>query len=83
MRITTDTERVAVLTIKSEVVRSAGEYLHGQGFIEILPVLLSPITDPLRHETYDGKVDYYGVPYQLTNRWRCGPFPGSSVSHPT
>ncbi len=66
MRITTDTERVAVLTIKSEVVRSAGEYLRGQGFIEILPVLLSPITDPLRHETYDGKVDYYGVPYQLT-----------------
>jgi len=52
--------------IKSEIVRSAGEYLRGQGFIEILPVLLSPITDPLRHETYDGKVDYYGVPYQLT-----------------
>lgn len=66
MRITTNEERVAVLTIKSEIVRSAGEYLRGQGFIEILPVLLSPITDPLRHETYDGKVDYYGVPYQLT-----------------
>ncbi|MCK5246409.1 asparagine synthetase [Candidatus Bipolaricaulota bacterium] len=66
MRITKDKERVAVLTIKSEIVRSAGEYLRGQGFIEILPVLLSPITDPLRHETYDGKVDYYGVPYQLT-----------------
>ena len=66
MRITTDKERVAVLTIKSEIVRSAGEYLRGQGFIEILPVLLSPITDPLRHETYDGKVNYYGVPYQLT-----------------
>ena len=66
MWITEDKERVAVLTIKSEIVRSAGEYLRGQGFIEILPVLLSPITDPLRHETYDGKVDYYGVPYQLT-----------------
>ncbi|MEE8594022.1 MAG: asparagine synthetase A [Candidatus Bipolaricaulota bacterium] len=66
MRITEDKERVAVLTIKSEIVRSAGEYLRGQEFIEILPVLLSPITDPLRHETYDGKVDYYGVPYQLT-----------------
>jgi len=66
MRITTDKERIAVLTIKSEIVRSAGEYLRRQGFIEILPVLLSPITDPLRHETYDGKIDYYGVPYQLT-----------------
>jgi len=66
MKITTDKERIAVLTIKSEIVRSAGEFLRAQGFIEILPVLLSPITDPLRHETYDGQVDYYGTPYQLT-----------------
>ena len=66
MRITKGTERVAVLTIKSEIVRSAGEFLRGQGFTEILPVLLSPITDPLRHETYDGQVDFYGTPYQLT-----------------
>jgi len=66
MKITTDKERVAVLTIKSEIVRSAGEFLRSAGFTEILPVLLSPITDPLRHETYDGQVDFYGVPYQLT-----------------
>ncbi|MFC2095420.1 asparagine synthetase A [Candidatus Bipolaricaulota bacterium] len=66
MKITTESERVDVLTIKSEIVRSAGEYLRRQGFIEILPVLLSPITDPLRHETYDGEVDFYGTPYQLT-----------------
>jgi len=66
MRVTKETERVAVLTIKSEIVRSAGAYLREQGFVEILPVLLSPITDPLRHETYDGQVDFYGTPYQLT-----------------
>ncbi len=66
MRITKDIERVAVLTIKSDIVRSAGAFLRSEGFTEILPVLLSPITDPLRHETYDGKVDFYGTPYQLT-----------------
>lgn len=66
MRITTDRERVAVLTIKSEAIRSASAFLRSEGFTEILPVLLSPITDPLRHETYDGKVDFYGEPYQLT-----------------
>ena len=65
MRIRTEAERVAVLTIKSEIVRSAGEYLRTEGFTEILPVLLSPVTDPLHHETYDGAVDFYGVPYQL------------------
>ncbi len=66
MRVAKDTERVAVLKIKSEIVRSAGEYLREQDFIEILPVLLSPITDPLHHETYGGTVDFYGRPYQLT-----------------
>ena len=66
MRITKETERRAVLTLKSEIVRTAGQFLRERGFIEILPVLLSPITDPLRHETYDGQVDFYGTPYQLT-----------------
>ncbi|HUT87387.1 MAG TPA: asparagine synthetase A [Candidatus Heimdallarchaeota archaeon] len=66
MRVFTDDQRVCVLTIKSEIMRSAGAYLRQQGFIEILPVILSPITDPLHHETYGGAIDYYGQPYQLT-----------------
>jgi len=56
MRICTDSERVSVLKIKSEIVRAAGAYLREQGFIEILPVILSPVTDPLSHETYDGAI---------------------------
>lgn len=66
MQVFTDDQRVCVLTIKSEIMRSAGTYLRQQGFIEILPVILSPITDPLHHETYGGSIDYYGQPYQLT-----------------
>ncbi len=66
MRIRTEEERAAVLTIKSEAVRSAGAFLRENGFTEVLPVLLSPMTDPLHHETYSGVVDYYGAPYQLT-----------------
>jgi len=62
----TKREMVAVLRIKAEIVRAAGSYLREQGFTEILPVLLSPVTDPLHHDTFDGTVDYYGVPYQLT-----------------
>ena len=65
MRVTTDGERVAVLTLSSEIVRAAGAFLRGEGFLEILPVLLSPITDPLHHETYAGNVDFYGAPFQL------------------
>lgn len=66
MSVCTDSKCVCVLRIKSEIMRSAGAFLREQGFIEILPVILSPVTDPLHHETYDGAVDYYGSPYKLT-----------------
>lgn len=66
MHISTASKRLCVLAIKSEIMRSAGTYLREQGFIEILPVILSPVTDPLHHETYGGAIDYYGRPYQLT-----------------
>jgi len=55
-----------VLQVKSEIMRAAREYLRSRGFVEILPVILSRVTDPLHHETYDGTVDYYGRPYTLT-----------------
>jgi len=65
MRIVTERERVAVLTLSSEIMRAAGAFLRDEGFLEILPVLLSPITDPLHHDTYAGTVDFYGTPFQL------------------
>ncbi len=57
---------VAVLKVKDEIMQSGREYLRQQGFTEILPVILSPITDPLHHDTFDGTVSFYGHPYQLT-----------------
>jgi asparaginyl-tRNA synthetase len=62
----THEQQVAVLEIQSEILRAAGAHLREEGFTEILPVLLSPITDPLHHETFDGTVSYYGIPYRLT-----------------
>ncbi len=66
IRLSCEQDRVAVLRIQSEVLAAAGAFLRREGFFEILPVLLSPMTDPLHHETYSSVVDYYGVPYQLT-----------------
>ncbi len=66
MRLMSERQKAAVLKIKSEIVHAAGQYLREEGFVEILPVLLSPITDPLHHETYGGAIDYYGTPYHLT-----------------
>lgn len=61
-----ETRLIDVLTVKDEIMYAAREYLRQQGFIEILPVILSPITDPLHHDTFDGTVSFYGSPYQLT-----------------
>ncbi len=66
MRLITESHRVSVLKIKSEIMRAAGAFLRTEGFVEILPVILSPITDPLHHETFDGGVNYYGKTFQLT-----------------
>jgi len=66
MRVNSPEEQVAVLKIGSEILRAAGVRLREEGFVEILPVLLSPITDPLHHETYAGAIDYYGTRYELT-----------------
>lgn len=57
---------VAVLRVKDEIMQSGRQYLRQQGFTEILPVILSPVTDPLHHDTFDGTVSFYGHPYQLT-----------------
>jgi asparaginyl-tRNA synthetase len=66
MRIHTDHDRLNVLRVKSEITRSASHFLRENDFIEILPVILSPVTDPLRHETFGALIDYYGRPYKLT-----------------
>jgi asparaginyl-tRNA synthetase len=57
---------VDVLKVKDEIMHAAREYLREERFTEILPVILSPITDPLHHDTFDGIVSFYGSPYQLT-----------------
>jgi len=54
------------LTVQSEVLRTTGDFLRRQGFIEILPVIMSPVTDPLRHATGKAEVEYYEHRYQLT-----------------
>ncbi|MCD6494896.1 asparagine synthetase [Candidatus Bipolaricaulota bacterium] len=66
MSSSTKQQLVDVLRVKDETMHAAREYLRGEGFTEILPVILSPITDPLHHDTFDGTVSFYGSPYQLT-----------------
>jgi asparaginyl-tRNA synthetase len=55
-----------VLEVASELMFSMGKFLREKGFIEILPVIISPITDPLNHSVFDAAIKYYDGSYSLT-----------------
>jgi len=55
-----------VLQVQSEVIFRMGEFLRNEGFIELLPVIISPLTDPLNHSVYDAKIPYANGYYSLT-----------------
>lgn len=59
-------KKKAVLKIQSEIRKILGDELRKKGFIEISPVILSPITDPLNHPTSPTKIICYGNEYSLT-----------------
>ena len=56
----------AVLAVQTTVLNSMTSFLYGEGFVQLCPVMLSPITDPLCHSVYDAEVEYEGQKLQLT-----------------
>jgi len=54
------------MKVNTHVRRYLGDYLFKEGFTEIPPVILSPMTDPLNHPTLDPVFSCYGHRYQLT-----------------
>jgi len=56
----------AILKIQSEIRKILGEELRKKDFIEISPVILSPITDPLNHPTAPAQINCYGKNYSIT-----------------
>ncbi len=56
----------AILKIQSEIRKIFGEELRKKDFIEISPVILSPITDPLNHPTAPANINCYGKNYNIT-----------------
>lgn len=56
----------AILRITSVVLGAAREFLTSEGFVELLPVVLAPVTDPLRHTTDRAVIEAYGGGWHLT-----------------
>jgi asparaginyl-tRNA synthetase len=62
-----DRKKIEVGTKVNTIVRGAMKrYLDQRGFLEINPVIISPISDPLNHPVDDPTINYYGYKYRLT-----------------
>ncbi|NJP68446.1 hypothetical protein HCJ92_19645 [Streptomyces sp. ventii] len=53
------------MLVQQEALHAARGYLRGQGFVELLPPLVGPVTDPGGRGAKALDVDYYGRPYKL------------------
>lgn len=54
-----------VMRIQDRALRAAREYLQGNRFIELLPAIIGPVTDPGGRGSKQVDVDYYGHRYKL------------------
>jgi len=52
--------------VQSQVIQFSRDFLIKKGFVEILPVVISPITDPLTDYRVRGEIECYGFKYQIT-----------------
>ncbi|HEV2450681.1 MAG TPA: asparagine synthetase A [Streptosporangiaceae bacterium] len=55
----------SALRIQNRMLAAAREYLTGQGFFELLPPIIGPVTDPGARGAKQVDVDYYGHRYKL------------------
>ena len=55
-----------IIKIQTEVIFAIHEFLRDTGVRQLMPVILSPVTDPLNHSVYDAAIDYLGQRLQLT-----------------
>jgi len=55
-----------ILRVQTAALKGIHDYMYDQGVVQIMPVILSPETDPLNHPHFDASVQYYGQRLHLT-----------------
>lgn len=62
----TDPDVISTAKLQSQVLAIIHSYFRKHGFIEIPPVILSPLTDPLAHPVHEARVEYEGQKLEVT-----------------
>lgn len=54
-----------VLKIQAEIFKAIRDYLNSEGFIELLPPIIGPVTDPGIRGAKQASIDFYGMEYKV------------------
>ncbi|WP_242926075.1 asparagine synthetase A [Pontibacter vulgaris] len=55
-----------VLQVQQGIVRATHDFMFRKGLTQLMPLMLSPITDPLNHGVVDATIGYADKPWSLT-----------------
>lgn len=61
-----DYQTIMTFKVQTEALKAIHDFLYQYGLIQLMPVILSPITDPLCHPVYEAYINYLGQRFQLT-----------------
>ncbi|GAA4310990.1 asparagine synthetase A [Nibribacter koreensis] len=57
---------VDVLKVQQAIIRATHTFMFNRGLVQLMPLMLSPITDPLNHGVVDAAISYAGSRWSLT-----------------
>ncbi|HVS00319.1 MAG TPA: asparagine synthetase A [Thermoanaerobaculia bacterium] len=66
LRKVQDPRLVAILRIQTALLDELQRFATERGFVQLMPILLSPFTDPLNHDVYPAEIEYRGRTLKLT-----------------
>lgn len=55
-----------IMKIQSAALKAIDTFMYSREILHLMPVMISPLTDPLSHSVYDASIDYLGQKLQLT-----------------
>ncbi len=61
-----DTQMLQTLKVQTVALQAINDFFHNKDFIQLMPVILSQITDPLCHSVHEPQIKYLGQDLQLT-----------------
>jgi asparaginyl-tRNA synthetase len=62
----TNDHTISILKIQDVLIKELQRFAHQEEFLQIMPLLMSPITDPLNHDVYPANIQYEEKNLKLT-----------------